>query len=138
MKAIRYNTYVDDWLESRKSVPEAVTVAKRVTEMLEKGDFKLRGWVSNSSHFVEVTEEKQSAQPEVQLESEQEAAVLGVLWRPGAESLSFSISKLPERSQTRRGLTGQLASIYDPLGLASPLTIKAKNQLRRMDIRGLE
>ena len=30
-----------------------------------------------------------------------------------------------------------MASIYDPLGLASPLTIKAKIQLRRMDVRGL-
>ena len=138
VKAIRDNTYVDDWLESRKSVPEAVTVAKKVTAVLEKGDFKLRGWMSNSSQFIEeVTEEKQSAQPEVQLGSEQEATVLGVVWRPGADSLSFSISKLPERSQTRRGLTGRLASIYDPLGLASPLTIKAKIQLRRMDVRGL-
>ncbi len=44
LKTIVDDTYVDDWLESTKTVEEAIRLAKDVSAVLEKGDFKLRGW----------------------------------------------------------------------------------------------
>jgi hypothetical protein len=127
-KAVVDDTYVDDWLESRRSVKEAVPIAKDKSRVFEKGDFKLRGWVSNSNQLIEeiAPERRCMTKPEVQLGSEEEATVLGIVWRRAADLLSFSIRQLPERSKKRRGLAGRLASIYNPPGFSIRLLLKPR------------
>ncbi|XP_057316774.1 uncharacterized protein LOC130657792 [Hydractinia symbiolongicarpus] len=49
--AITKKFYMDDYLDSMKTVDEAVSIAKTVTEALKSCGFRLTKWLSNSSVF---------------------------------------------------------------------------------------
>ena len=51
--------------------------------------------------------------------------------------LTFKTITISDITYTRRGLLKKIATIFDPLGFAAPLTIKAKLRLKLLNIRGL-
>ena len=140
--AISKNTYMDDWLESAENVPEAIKLALEVKEALKGGDFNLHGWCSNSKEFLE------SLAKEIQFEQQgtvtigdnvlvDKMKVLGVVWRPREDVFSFDSSNMEEKPRTLRGITGRVATIFDPMGFACPITVKAKIQLRKVGLKGV-
>ena len=60
--------------------------------------------------------------------------VLGVTWRKEEDVLTFQINKVERVIFTRRGLLSKIAGMFDPLGLASPATIKGKIGLKKLTI----
>ena len=60
--------------------------------------------------------------------------VLGVTWRKEEDVLTFQINKVERVIFTRRGLLSKIAGMFDPLGLASPATIKGKIGLQKLTI----
>ncbi len=139
--AIRHNLYVDDYLDSTSTTEEAMRRAKDVREIPgdAAGDFNLRNWMSNSQVFLNALEPRETCAgaEEIELAGPDQAAILGVCWRPKTDVLSFSIFQPSDVTFTRRGLLSKLASVFDPLGLASPVTVQAKIKLKLLSLGGL-
>ena len=64
--------------------------------------------------------------------------ILGVCWKLTPDILTFIVADVEEVSFTRRGLLSKIMGIFDPLGLASPVTIKAMIGLSELGVRGLD
>ena len=60
---------------------------------------------------------------------------LGVLWNLEDDELTFKVS-IPEKPFTRRGVLSIVNSIYNPMGLAVPVTLKGKLLLQQLVIMG--
>ncbi|XP_046630675.1 uncharacterized protein LOC124310754 [Daphnia pulicaria] len=63
--------------------------------------------------------------------------VLGVTWRPATDVLGFRV-RLAEINYTRAGLLSKVAGLFDPLGAAAPITVKAKIRLCHLGVKGLK
>ena len=64
--------------------------------------------------------------------------MLGLVWHWKADSLGFRVITAEGVSYTRIGLLSKVASLFDPMGTAAPLVVKAKIRLRALGTRGLD
>ncbi|GBP19150.1 hypothetical protein EVAR_83463_1 [Eumeta japonica] len=137
-KAIRLDHYVDDFLKSFNSIEEAKRVSKQVYEIHRKAAFELRGWASNE---IEVLNEMPDTRNDdnVQLGGDtQIEKTLGLQWDINNDTLGFNLglrntpTEVLETSlpPTKRQATSAVMSVFDPLGLASPILITGKCMLQ--------
>jgi hypothetical protein len=49
---------------------------------------------------------------------------LGIFWNPTTDKLMFCVPLQQDTAFTKRSVLKVIASIYDPLGLLSPITIQ--------------
>ena len=132
--------YVDDYLASFPTESEAVEKAEAVRSALAVGDFHLRNWTSNISGVqVKLNGGELIGGPgEFPLPADDVAVkVLGVSWRTFDDRLTFSVAAPQAVPGTRREILSCVASIFDPLGLASPLTVQAKIGMKCLAEAGL-
>ena len=133
---IKTGSYVDDLLNSVRSMEAAKKLTSGTEEILARGNFAVKFWIYSG----EVDEENY------------EVEVLGIPWRPQPDMLVFNLSlnfspkrhgvhTLPDLTEeeipaqipqilTKRSVLAQVMRIYDPLGLLSPFTISGKILLR--------
>lgn len=140
--AIRTSIYVDDYLGSASTIKKGVRTALDVQKVSEAGDFHLRGWFSNSPEFMDRLQ-ADARQVNVNklthtLWADDTELVLGVVWRPPTDTLGFRLSRTENVIFTRIGLLSNIAALFDPLGVASQITVKARIRLRQLDTRGLK
>ena len=141
LSVVRDSMYVDDYLNSAPSVEEAVAEAAVVRKHLLDADLKLQRWMSNSTDFVQQMAGGGSGSPIPSthlLSPDPEEKVLGVTWNVHADTLGFQVAEYPSVQFTRVELISQVASVFDPLGTASPLIVKAKIRLRELGVKGLQ
>ena len=145
------NTYMDDIIESVDTESKAKQLTDDIENLLEQGGFKLKEWIYSGI---------QSNKNDEQVVSESHTTtekVLGVVWTPRTDEFTFKVQMTlsspkskkkrasrraasngtNQTSQTSTGLTkrkvlSQVNSIYDPLGLASPYTVRAKILMRQL------
>lgn len=63
--------------------------------------------------------------------------ILGIVWNPSSDRLGFRV-KLTTVNYTGMGLLAQVARLFDPLGTAAPMTVKANIKLRALGDKGPE
>ncbi|XP_045026268.1 uncharacterized protein LOC116917407 [Daphnia magna] len=132
--------YVDDYLGSARSADEGVAEASTVRKALAGADLHFQDWISNSAEFVAAMQEEKKPIPQISsLSTDSESTkVLGVVWNTTSDALGFQINRSTEEEYTRLSLTSHVAGIFDPLGLAAPIIIKAKVRLRDLVVKGLK
>ncbi len=59
------------------------------------------------------------------------------MWNSRDYTLGFRVDNIKEEEYTRVSLTSKVATVFDPLGLAAPLIVKAKVRLRELGVKGL-
>ncbi|XP_057380651.2 uncharacterized protein LOC130703047 [Daphnia carinata] len=140
--AVRDNIYVDDYLNSAPGITDATQEATTIRNYLLAADLKLQGWISNSPEFVQGVMGKEhvlSSSPTTHsLVQNPDEKVLGVFWNTLKDSLGFNVANRPDTCFTRVNLISKVASVFDPLGTASPLIVKAKIRLRELGVKGLK
>ena len=99
---------------------------------------KARKWLSNSSEVLAFIQKELRAY-EIDLNDSLPATkTLGVLWRTQQDVLTFQVKKPTEEHKlTKRIILSKVAEVFDPLGLESPFTIRAKILLQDMWTNGL-
>ncbi|XP_068240026.1 uncharacterized protein [Palaemon carinicauda] len=131
---IRHNFSVDDCLKSCADVPTAVKLVKDLVSATGEGGFRLTKFVSNSSDVLKAFPAEdclvESDKFNLDMESLMTKA-LGMLWDLKEDSLKVSI-ELKDNPFTRRGLLSTISSLYDPLGLLSPIILPAKKLLQEL------
>ncbi|XP_045027151.1 uncharacterized protein LOC123470665 [Daphnia magna] len=138
VNAVKKKMYVDDYLGSARNVKEGLEEASVVRKALADADLHFQGWISNSEEFVQVMQgEKNSTSPDVFLIEDGNKKVLGDVWNTRDDTLGFQVDNMMEEEYTRVSLTSKVATVFDPLGLAAPLIVKAKVRLRELGVKGL-
>ena len=127
---LRRNLYVDDLLTGGITTEEARTKKASMTEILGEAAFKLHKWNASDKELEEdgdtssVNEEQSFAKQQLRVQRN-ESKLLGLPWDKTSDTLTV-IFPNESSSTTKRGILSKLATIYDPLGLASPITIQGK------------
>lgn len=131
---IHRNFYVDDCLVSRPTPLETIDLIKRAQAVLASANIRLHKVVSNSVEVMEALPAGDRAKDIRDLDLRKETLPtqrsLGVQWDLEEDRFTFKVS-IPEKPFTRRGVLAVINSIYDPLGLAVPVTLRGKLLLYR-------
>ena len=123
---VHHNFYVDDCLVSFPSVEEAITARKELKELLARRGFNLTKWTTNDTKVLDaIPNAERSKKAQHLLDGSSNDRVLGVQWRVKEDKFTFDVN-LPQKPCTRRGILSTIASLYDPLGFAAPVTLEGK------------
>ncbi len=146
------SSYVDDLIDSKPSMEKATSLAHETNSVLQKGGFQIKCWQFSMKDSATNASGTDSTVSLLKGSTDTETAVLGVNWNPLKDAivfhvcLNFSEKKRGVRSEadltqadiphaipnllTRRIVLQQVMTIYDPLGIICPFTLKAKILLR--------
>ena len=122
--------YVDDLLTCLQTEEEAISLVKDITDLCSRGGFHLTQWSSNSRRVLQQIpdEERSKMLRSLDLAKSElpEHRALGVRWCPELDQFGFDVELHRDSIPTRRSLLSITSSVFDPLGLAAPFTLKAK------------
>ena len=144
---IKENSYMDDIIESVDDTKLAKQLTEAIEELLIKGGFRIKEWIMSKDDTEEnltLTLRGDSNEPTEK--------VLGVVWNPRTDQLCFrvkfdlqmkskrkrpppqgiDITSSQDIKLTKRIVLSQVNRIYDPMGLATPFTIRAKGLMRSL------
>nr|XP_054604550.1 uncharacterized protein LOC129165413 [Nothobranchius furzeri] len=138
---IEQDFYVDDALKSFPTVAEAVDVLKKAQKMLALSNLRLHKIASNKVEVAKAFCPEDRAKDIKNLDlTKDELPVqrsLGVSWNPTSDTFTFHVPK-EQKPFTRRGVLSTVNSLFDPLGLLAPVTIKGRLLLRALSSSNLE
>ncbi|KAL9958197.1 hypothetical protein ACROYT_G035176 [Oculina patagonica] len=72
VETVKKNFYVDDYLKSVESSVHAVKLASQLRELLSRGGFRLRKWLSNRPKAMETISERERASSVLDLDLDKE------------------------------------------------------------------
>ena len=117
------NLYVDNIVTGCQSTDETLKYYHTARSIMKDAHFNLRSWASNSRDITDL------AFKDDVCDSGNPVNVLGLQWNTQTDVLSLTTkSPLPTATSlvTKRDVLRESSKVYDPLGLLSPVTIKAK------------
>ena len=116
--------YVDDMLKSVKSTDEACKVVFGTKKSLTMGGFNLTKFVVNDPEVLNEIPPGDRASEVKDIGSDMQEKAFGIKWDVKDDSL-YHVSKQFQMDDkfTKCILLSQLSSVYDPLGLLSPIII---------------
>ena len=122
------STYVDDIIDSISTISEAEQITRQIECLLKKGNFHMKEWTISGEYnniCIDQSDEK----------------VLGVFWNPLLDCFYFLVKFNNFLNENMGNISGILTKrivlsivngIYDPLGLATPFTVRGKILLRKI------
>ncbi|XP_065180222.1 uncharacterized protein LOC135810660 [Sycon ciliatum] len=125
------NIYVDNIIIGIDDHTDSTTVYRQSKDLFAKASMNLREWTSNSA-------EVRAALPQQDRVQARHVKVLGLSWDTQADQLTIPSSKTlrvpstPDSPVTKRIVLCGLSSLYDPLGLVLPITLRARLLLRQI------
>ena len=141
---LKRDRYVDDLIHSCPSTDEAIKSMEEVDAVLSTGSFEIKEWIcsstveKNSECEVPKETDVEMSGPErvssvVNLDGEEGGnKTLGVLWNPKRDVIGFASKEETIDRLTKRTVLSNISKLYDPLGLASAVTIKARIALQNV------
>ncbi|XP_028405750.1 uncharacterized protein LOC114528320 [Dendronephthya gigantea] len=126
--------YVDDVITGGDTKHEVLDLKENTVAIFEEAKFELHKWHSNESVLEansELGDEKQSYAKDQLGVKAGETKMLGLPWNKNDDTLSVTFPQ-PIFETTKREMLRFLASIYDPLGLATPTTLTGKLMYRQV------
>ncbi|XP_075151043.1 uncharacterized protein LOC142225150 [Haematobia irritans] len=133
-KIIATDFYVDDLLSGANDIDTLMQIRSEVIQILNACGFSLAKWHSNVKGFG-------SDESVMQLDVHDATftRALGVNWKPQDDVIFFHLdndfSNLPA---TKRNILSVSSRLFDPLGLLSPIIIKAKILLQQLWTNNLD
>ena len=119
--------YVDDVFGGADSIDEVQPIITQLNQLCMAGGFTLRKWISNyPSILKDIPTEHQTNLTSLEFKDSTVFNALGLCWQPAIDAFQFTL-KLPSTKHiTKRSILSTISTLFDPLGLLSPITIKAK------------
>ena len=133
--AIVENHYVDDYLDSFRTIQEAVEVANEVKLVHSRGGFELRNFSSNSEQVLQgIGETSDSVAKDLVLVRGDVESVLGMKWLPKDDTFTYTFTMREDlrpvlangHIPTKREVLKVVMSLFDPLGLISFYLVHGK------------
>ncbi|CAB4018436.1 Hypothetical predicted protein, partial [Paramuricea clavata] len=111
---VKRDIFVDDLYTSCYDDDEAITLRKDVTNLMAKGGFPMRKWLSSSRKVLETIPEEERAVPNKNVNSGElpSGRALGVKWDAKSDNLGFALAHIdrPKAQNTKRGILKRLAA----------------------------
>jgi len=131
------NFYVDDLLSGTTTIKDAIQLRQELSTLLQTAGFTLRKWASNNQQFLDtIPEDLKESQQTLSLDNKDGVSTLGLLWHPAKDQLQVRDNSAPNSkdsaASTKRNVLARIASIFDPLGLLSPIVIAHKTFLQKL------
>ena len=122
------NLYVANILSGCPTEEALLAYYKEPRAILSGANFNLRSWASNSSQLRTAAKVDQAA------DNNEKVNVLGLVWNTVDDTIELSQKSfdLSHSSATKRQVLQQSSKCFDPLGMTSPLTIRAKLLLQTL------
>ena len=118
--------YVDDCLASVPNINDAAKIISGVKALLAKGGFNLTKFVVNDERLLSFVDDDDMA-PEVKdLTMDCHSKVLGLKWDVKTDDICFDVNVSRSGPVTRRVMLSTVSSLFDPLGLVTPILIPGK------------
>ncbi|XP_063697861.1 uncharacterized protein LOC134828804 [Culicoides brevitarsis] len=131
-KLLTENFYVDDLLASFDTTTEAKTALNNIISTLQSAGMPLRKLSSNQDKLFNGLPVDIVQTPSYDIENDEtEVKTLGMRWRPVRDIFNFKITLQNYKKRTMRELVADVTSLYDPLGLVSPVIIVAKMLIQK-------
>ena len=125
---IRKSLYVDDLLSGGPTIEKAKKLKGEATEIFADAKFKLDKWHSSRKELETACEDYEPSFAKEQLENTQARGpckLLGVGWDKVEDTLHVCFPATPAE-QMKRGILTNLAKVYDPFGIVSPVMLDRK------------
>ena len=129
ISAIKNHFYMDDYIHYLPSIEEAIETINHTKNSLHKNGFRLTKFVSNKHEALRFIEQEDRD------ELKEINRVLGQKWNTRTDCfLMKTIEQFPRNSSvyTQRKMISLVSTIFDPLGILSPLTIRIKMLLQQV------
>ena len=131
---MKSDLYVDNLASGADNEDEATTFLDQARTIMTPVGFNLRSWKSNSPNVNGLATERNIH------DKDPETKVFGLYWNAKEDLLKLQ----PQRETKNRSHTGitkrdvlrESAKVYDPLGLLTPITIRAKIFIQELWERG--
>ena len=125
---MKQNIYVDNILSGCDTEAKLMEYYTQAREIMGKAKFNLRAWSSNSCNLQSLVNNEKTGDPNTTV------GILGIRWNTTTDTLSLTPKQLTTSTAllTKRDVLQTSSLIYDPLGLATPVTIKAKILLQHI------
>jgi len=121
----RKTFYVDNIISSCSSEEAATQYYQQARQIMKEA---MRSWVSNSSALNTLATQDVNAGPHTTVN------ILGVQWTPQTDQVHLATTKFTSINNliTKREVLQQSCKVFDPLGLATPISITAKILIQRL------
>ncbi|XP_064645967.1 uncharacterized protein LOC135499236 [Lineus longissimus] len=124
---LKKDRYMDDMIHSCPSDNTAVQRMSSLDKMLGSGGFRMKEWYCSAITRKPEMGESHGTKPGININLSQDSIkTLGVGWNPSTDSILFQVKDLGLDGFTKRLVLSRLSMLFDPLGLATPVTIRAK------------
>lgn len=120
--AIDKNFYMDNHAGGATAVSDAKELCTQLRESFNTVGCNLREFASNSSELMSGIPENDRAQI-----VDDTMKMLGIRWNTKHDTLPIKIDfDLAAKAETKRQIIAEIAAVYDPLGIITPMIVKAK------------
>ena len=129
------NCYMDDFLDSCKTLEEAKARVSEAIEINKHANWEMHGWASNCCSIIANVNSGDRADKPVMMKNEQKIEkILGLHWLNSSDELAFKINENKILSDvysgtkipTKREFLSIIMSVFDPLGFLTPFTIHSR------------
>lgn len=135
VETVLNNFYVDDCLKSVNSEQAAIKLLHDLTAICQTGGFRLTKWTTNCQNVLLTIPLEDRATEVKDLDLDQESLAikraLGVQWCIRSDQFKFKVN-IEQKPLTRRGILSTMSSVYDPLGMLSPVILPARTILQEL------
>ena len=126
---------MDDFLKSVKTPQEAIEIYRKVRDILSKGGFKLKKWITSDEEVKShIPETDRSTKVVKTLEDEpQSSSILDLNWNVTTDSLILCCGTEQEvpAKITRRIALSFISAVFDPFGICLPFIMRMRFLLKR-------
>jgi hypothetical protein len=138
-EAVIKSCYMDDTMDSIVDVPVAIELKDELQELWGMAGMYARKLLSNSVEVMRHIPEADCV-TDIDLDKGELPSVktLGVLWDPKEDIFKFQVNQLKIDNLTKREFLKKIATLFDPLGLLSPYTVRARILLQEMWTSGVD
>ena len=140
-ESVLLSTYMDDTMDSVSDENEGEKLYHQLKELWSSAGMHARKWLSNSPALLGKIPEADRVEI-VDLDAGELPAVktLGIVWDVKADRFTFKCMSFSNTSMayTKRILLKKMATLFDPLGFLSPVTIRIKVIMQDLWTKGLD
>jgi len=132
-RALNQDFYVDDFLGGAASLSEALKLRNDLITVLKKAGMELCKWSSNDYRLLKDVNGTNSSGTNNFTDKENTTKILGMYWNQSIDAYQYSVRPYNENIRvTKRVVLSEISSVFDPLGLISPIIIKLKIIMQRL------
>ena len=124
---IKNKFYVDNLILTSNDLQSLSHTVSDSHSLMEEGGLPLREWTSNNSAALKFLSQEVCS-------DNSEAKVLGYIYDVNSDNMHLKNNILNYEARTKRQIWASLNSIFDPIGIFSPLLLRGKMVIRSLAI----